>query len=59
MAIVEKKEDIFKELLKKYKGAAQAREHQNAVRGNEYTRELDNINKDVEAFEKRYARAEA
>lgn len=57
MAIVEKKEDIFEELLKKFEGAAQAREFANAVRGNEYTRELDNIQKDVASFRKRYAAA--
>lgn len=57
MAIVEKKQDIFEELLKKFEGAARAREFANAVRGNEYTRELVNIKKDIESFRKRYAAA--
>ena len=59
MAVVETKAEVFEKLLKKFEGAAMAREHQNAVRFNEYTRELDNIQKDVAAFRKRYERAGA
>lgn len=59
MAVVETKAEVFEKLLKKFEGAAQAREFANAVRGNEYTRELDNIQKDVASLRKRFKRAEA
>ena len=54
MANVEKAQAIFTELLKKYDSAARGREQANAVRGNEYNRELANIKQDVKAFQTRF-----
>lgn len=59
MAVEETKQEVFEKLLKKFEGAAQAREFGNAVRGNEYTRELDNIQKDIASFRKRFENAQA
>lgn len=48
---------IFDELLKKYDSAARGREQANAVRFNEYNRELDNIKQNVRSFKKRFEAA--
>lgn len=48
---------IFDELLKKYDSAARGREQANAVRFNEYNRELDNIKQNVNSFKKRFDKA--
>lgn len=57
MANTTKAEAIFEELLKKYDSAARGREQANAVRGNEYNRELENIKQDVRGFRKRFTEA--
>lgn len=57
MANVEKMTAIFEELLKKYDSAARGREQANAVRYNEYNRELDNIKQNVRGYKKRFEEA--
>ena len=57
MANVEKARAVFEELLKKYDSAARGREQANAVRYNEYNRELANIKQDVNSFKKRFEEA--
>ena len=57
MANVEKMTAIFEELLKKYDSAARGREQANAVRFNEYNRELENIKQNVRGFKKRFEEA--
>lgn len=59
MANVEKMEQVFNELLKKFEAAAQAREWQNAVRGNEYDRNKGIVVSEKKAFAKRFAEAKA
>lgn len=57
MPNIQKMEDLFDELLKKYDSAARGREQANAVRYNEYDRELANIKQTVTSFKKRFAAA--
>lgn len=57
MANIEKMQKEFDALLKKYESAARIREMHNAVRFNEYDRELANIKQEVKGFKTRFEAA--
>ena len=57
MANLDKIEALFNEVVEKYNSAARAREMSNAVRFNEYDREIDNIRVQVNAYKRRFQEA--
>lgn len=59
MANVDKMETIFNDVLKKFESAAKSREWNNAARGNEFDRNISNVEQEKAAFAKRFAAAKA
>lgn len=59
MANVSQMEQVFKELLKKYEGAARTREWNNAARGVQLTHNMSALDTEIKSFKKRFDAAKA